>query len=341
MIAVTNPPAPDFSLHTHRLARYLSLESKGPTETRRFAESLPPSLNYRDFDGKTINARELLIAEGTVANTAIVPTEILATVLEGAEPIKCMRDVLPTFAMRGQILRVPCGDAGMFAPVVAEGAEIPILDQAYTHYELRAIKYGVRPMITQEAVDDLMFDVVAAEIRKAGYRLENTLNQLVLRDLIRRANRTVDLEGANPISDLASATSTMMGAGYTPDAVVFSPVGYATILGALTSIHSQLQDETIRSGSIGRLLGLDVKVCSVPAKANRSGGDDDTADWGEKTVGMVLAKSAAGSIGIRKDITVANYADTIRQMQGITVSARWAVGGLDKTHAVALLTAKP
>jgi hypothetical protein len=88
----------------------------------------------------------------------------------------------------------------------------------------------------------------------------------------------------------------------------------------LTSTRNQLQDETIRSGAIGKIMGMDTHQCSVSAT---TGGKD----WLETYVGIMLDADRSGAIGIRKDITVANYQDEIRQLRGLTVTAQWAVAG--------------
>jgi hypothetical protein len=308
--------------HTERLARYLALESMGPGELRRFAESLPRSLAYRDAGGKTVRARELLLANGSAANSPLIPVEVLGTVLEGARKRTCMREVLPTIQMKTTKVILPVGTGGVSAPVVPPGAEIPIETAEYSHYELEAVKYGLRPMITQEMIDDLLFDVIAQEIQFAGAKLETTLNRLALEDLIARGNDAATAlklkSAADPYSlhAIAEATAQIRGKGFDPTKLVLTPVGWSRVMTELTTSRNQLQDESMRSGTLGKIMGLDTHICSVDAK-----------DWSDKYVGILLDADRAGRIGIRKDITVANFTDEIRQMRGLTVTASWAVSG--------------
>ena len=69
--------------HTRRLATYLKMDTMGPAEFKRAIEKeIPRSLAYEDWDGKKVNARELLQSEGLAA-TNLIPTETVATVVEG------------------------------------------------------------------------------------------------------------------------------------------------------------------------------------------------------------------------------------------------------------------
>jgi len=326
MSTITSSPASPFgsSTHTRRLEQYLALETMGPGEIRQYAESLPRALAYRDAEGKIVRARELLITEGSAANSPLIPTEILGTVLEGAEPKKCMRNVLPIIQMPTRHVVIPVGPSGATAPVVAEGAEVPIEVGDYGHYDLTAVKYGVRPMISQEAIDDLQFDVVAQEIKFAGAKLETTLNQLAILDLIARGNDSTNplklksTQDPYPLHAIAEATANIRKKGFDPSKLVLTPAGWTRVMAELTSTRNQLQDETIRSGAIGQIMGMQTHVCSVSA---------GKTDWMDTYVGILLDADRSGSIGIRKDITVANFDDQIRQLRGLIVTASWAVAG--------------
>jgi len=82
--------------------------------------------------------------------------------------------------------------------------------------------------------------------------------------------------------------------------------------------------EAAQNGKLPNLLGLAPFVTSVEAAS--------TQTWGyaaDGNIGMVVFDSNNSTvIGERQGITVKRYEDIIRQIQGGTVSARWAVGTL-------------
>lgn len=312
----------DSMTHTRRLAQFLAMDAMGPAELKQTAEKLPRELAYHDFDGKVQNARELLISEGIQGST-LIPTEILATVLEGSEPAKCFRGVLPVLSMKGMVMKVPYGETGTYAPIVAEGAEIPVESQTYSAMTLTAAKRAVRPLITNEMIEDSLFDIIAMEVRKAGFRLENSINQRALSVILENSGSAVDFggSGANIMSNSAKGVAQVQGYGFMPDKIVVHPTFHGAAIGAVsTNYFDAVGGAPYQNGQLGRMLGCDIHMCGVTD-------DSSTYTWGWGTNdyigGLVIDSRSAGAIGMRRDISVEHYADSIRDMQGISVSARF------------------
>ena len=320
-------------IHTRRLAEFLAMDAMGAVELKRTVEkTVPRELSYHDFDGKIVNARELLISEGIQGST-LIPTEIYATVMEGTEPLKCMREVLPMVNMKGMALSVPYGEAGTYAPVVAEGAEIPIEDQTYGSVTFTAKKYGVRPVITNEMVDDALFDIIAAEVRKAGSRMENALNRVAIYEMMDSRGNTVATAGTTPLVHLMELHAAMIADNVQPTDIILTPGAYALALAegfALTG----LQQGIAQAGSIGNFMGLSTHMLGVTATLSPGTSRVWESDTAADTMAIMLDRNRAGAIGMRQDIKVEQYADSIRQMQGITLSMRFDVQGYGATSAV-------
>ena len=161
--------------HSYRLARLLEMTHMGPTEFKRsITKIIPRELAYRSFNDKTgefevHNARELLTQQGAEVASSLIPIEVMGTIIEGSEPAKCIRNVFPIYQMNSEYLKIPYGETGTYAPIVAEGAEVPIQDQTYSAVSLTASKYAVRPLISREMVNDQKFDVIAAELRQLAF----------------------------------------------------------------------------------------------------------------------------------------------------------------------------
>jgi hypothetical protein len=312
-------------IHTRRLAQFLEMDAMGKVEIKKTVEkSVPRELSYHDFDGKIVNARELLLSEG-IQGTTLIPTEIYATVIEGSEPARCFRDALPIYRMAGTTMKMPYGETGTYAPIVAEGAEIPAQDQTYTAATFTATKYAVRPVITNEMVEDAQFDIIASEVRKAGWRMENALNYLALDQICdNHGNATsCGTAGATPLIFAATLVAEIVADGFTPDTLIVSPGYLGLSMAEAIPFTNQYAVDVIRSGSIGNIMGCKTFLLGIAETTSGS------HVWGFSSSGYVGAmmydSRAAGAIGMRRDITVDRYADSIRQMQGVSVSARWDV----------------
>ncbi|MFA7121203.1 MAG: phage major capsid protein [Bacilli bacterium] len=310
---------------TQLLKTYLKigLEEPNGRALEHAVASIPRSLGTV-HDGKVEPVRELLLTTA-IESTTLIQTEMHATVLEGAEPWKCMRQACRVLPMKANTLTIPVGDVGSYAPEVAEGAEIPISDQDYTSVTLTAKKYGVRPMVTDEMVADSLYPVIEMEIQKAGAKLENTLNKIALGALIDgTANNEPDTNGANQgIKAIATAVKKVKSDHFLADRIVMCPDAEALIMADYIPT-GYVGAEAAQNGKLPNLLGLAPFVTSVEAAS--------TQTWGyaaDGNIGMVVFDSNNSTvIGERQGITVKRYEDIIRQIQGGTVSARWAVGTL-------------
>ena len=316
------------NIHTRRLAQFLEMESMGQVELKKTVESaVPRELSYHDYDGKIVNARELLISEGIQGST-LIPTEILATVVEGAEPIKCMREVLPIVPMKGMIMKQPYGETGTYAPVVAEGAEIPIQDQTYTDATFTAVKYAVRPLITNEMIDDALFGIIAEEIRKSGMRMENALNYKAI-DVLLSSYDSGNLEsctsGATPLYKIANMVADLNKNGFEPSHLILHPVALGLIMQESIPLYNQFAVEVIKTGAIGDIMGCRTFKNGIALTTSTT----NSKSWGfaaANAVGAIMVdNSRCGAIGMRQDMKVEQYADSIRQMQGVSVSMRFDV----------------
>jgi len=301
----------------------IGLEEPNGRALERIVETIPRELGTV-YDGKIEPVRELLLSTA-IESTTLLQTEMHATVLEGAEPWKCMRQACRVLPMKANTLTIPVGEVGSYAPEVAEGAEIPISDQDYTSVTLTAKKYGVRPMITDEMVADALYPVIEMEIRKAGAKLENTLNQIALTNLIDNTSANEhDASGSNlGIKAIATAIKLVKADGFIPDRIVLHPDAEALIMAEYIPT-GYVGAEAAQSGKLPNLLGLSPFITNVADASSQTWEYNSDGD-----IGMVVFDSGNSTvIGERQPITIKRYEDIVRQLQGGTVSARWAVGTL-------------
>ena len=290
------------------------------SDIRKLASTIPKELGY-NHDGKLMQVKELLLTEA-VESTTLIQSEAHATVMEGSEPSICLRRALPTVQMKSRTMNWTVGETGTYAPEVAEATDIPIDNQDYDTVEFVARKYGVRPLITKELIEDGLFNVAEIEMRKAGRRVENRLNQNGITELIDSAGLEHDTAGTNQgIKAIASAVSKVRAAGFNPDTLIMHPSAEAVVLQEFVPTNYYPTEAIVNTGMVPNILGLKSFTCGVTKNGTQEWDYDTGGD-----IGMVVYDSvAAAAIGMRRDVTVENFDDPIKDMVGMTVTSRFDV----------------
>lgn len=307
---------------TQLLKTYLDIAMNSESSIqKKIIATIPKELGYNNGD-QTFRVKELLLTEA-IESTTLIQTEVAKTILEGAEPAKCLRQAIPTVNMNSNVLSWTVGETGTYAGVVAEAAEIPIETQDYSTVTFTALKYGVRPVITSELVEDGLFNIIELELRKSGARIENSLNRLGISYMIDNLDQDEhDTAGSDQgIKAVAAAVSTVRAAGFNPDTLIMNPEAEAKILAEFVPTNYYPTESIVNTGMIPNILGLKTFTNSIVSNGSETWG---YAAGGE--IGMLVFDSAqAAAIGMRKDITINQYNDPIRDLVGMSVLARFDV----------------
>src|SRR4030042_522195 len=101
-----------------KLTKLLEYGFAGNTERSRM-------LNKESFKNIIgLDTHKLLQSEANaIADSTLVQEEVYKTVIEGTEPVKCMREVVPIFNTDTYSIRFVKGELGTYASKVAEGAK--------------------------------------------------------------------------------------------------------------------------------------------------------------------------------------------------------------------------
>lgn len=290
-------------------------------------------------DGKKFRARELLKSDA-LDSTTLIQTEIRRTIIEGAEPAKCFRGdangnggAMAGIPMGSNTLQINIGESGSYAPIVGEGAEIPIKTQKYTPRTWTAVKFGERPAITQEMLDDSLFAVAELEIRKAGMRIENSLNQWCVRTLMDNAGNSYDINAAAGtvagITAILGARTLLMADGYIPNTYVAHPNATQYMIKDFVPSYTQEALAIVQEATLPRAAGCNGFECGVDCNTTTSPFKSTALTWGAPTDGyigyFVYDRENAGYIGTRQDIIIKEFDDVIRDLKNFTVTGRYAV----------------
>jgi len=272
--------------------------------------------------------KTLLQSENTaITDSTLVQEEVYKTIVEGTEPVKCMREVFPIIKTKTYSVRFVKGQTGTYADNIAEGAKINIDTQEFSKQDITINKIGTRPLITNELIEDSLFDIVELELKKAGNRLENKLNRDVLYALLVGSNK-ITTNTMNPagthisVSDLALAVGKVKKQNYMPDIVVVHPTAEAYLLqdSNLAYVSFAGQSSSLNQGKVPTIMGLRPLICTATDAASPVW-DDTTA--GSDVTAMVLSKSDVGVIAMRRDVTVEQYEDPIHDLIGISCTMRY------------------
>lgn len=306
---------------TKLFTRYLDIANNPESSyAKRAIASLPKELGMMR-EGKLVQVKELLLTE-SIEGTTLIQAEAYRTAFEGAEPSVCMREALNILEMKSKVMNVTVGEEGTYAPSIAEGTDIPIKNQDYDSVQYTAVKYGGRPLITNELIEDGLFDTAAMEVRKVGRSIENRLNQNSITMAIDSAGLEHDTAGANQgIKAVAAGVSQVRAAGFNPDTLVMHPEAESLILQEYVPTNYYPTKAIVDTGFVPRIMGLGVHVCGVV--------DNGTEVWGygaDGEIGMVIYDSSvAQAIGMRRDISVNDYDDPIKDLVGMSVTSRFDV----------------
>lgn len=319
-----NPDSSEAKRKKERLAdiELMALETRLGNAPRQLGEMMIASYKKQ---------RELLLSEA-VESTSLIQTEMYSTVLEGAEPNKIMRNVLRVVPMKSNQMTFTLGATGSVLGRVAEGAELPNNQQNYTTVTLTSYKYGERNIVTQELIDDSLYDVIAMEVAKAGARAENTMNHVVLTGLLDDAGNEHDTAGSNQgFIALAGARREMKKDGFNPDVLVICAEAEFKLLSDSQFTYQsyyggQSVTPAVSSGNLPPVLGIKQVMQYDPFDTTYN---SSTYSWSYDTdadIGMVAIDSAKLShvIGMKQDITVRDYDDPIRDLKGAALTMRFA-----------------
>jgi len=309
-----------------------------------FAESTKQkALIDKESTGTILGPEVKELLQSNASNsTTLIQEEVYKTISEGAEPFKCMREVLPIIRTDSYSVRVVKGETGSYADDLAEGAKIPIDTQTYTKQDITIKKIGTRPLITNELIEDGLWDIVALELKKAGARVENKLNRDCIAELLLAA--TGDITDVDPagdhlaVTDLAKARADVEGQNYIPDTLILHPSAEGYLLQDSNLVYASWAGtaNTLHTGKLPKLMGM--KPYTLSVTTGNTTDYWDSTDSAAHYSGIVMDSSAAAYLAMRRDLTVEQYDDPIHDIVGIATTMRYGVEVIQNKSKVLILT---
>jgi len=268
---------------------------------------------------KTNRLHEILLSDVSQATA-----KVLDVIWEAAKPNLVGRELAVVVAQDVPILKVPRAKLSK-AYEVAEGAEIPVGTEDYDSVTLTPKKYGVRPLISREMVEDAEWDVIEYQLAEAGRAMADLETEKIIAQMISDAGNSVaaGTGGTLAYTDVVNILRECLTDDFTPDVLAVHPSELADLLKD-TAIHKAIDwggPAVAPTGKVANLLGMKVLVSTkVPS---------GTA--------LVVDSKHAGVLFIRRDISAEDYEDPVKDLAGVAVTSRWAYSTL-RTEAIGKVT---
>lgn len=273
--------------------------------------------------------KELLTTSSGVEGSLLIPKTILDTLVQSVDRKRIPRDlawqVFNPASIPGSSIDVDLEDENTSAITrVAEGAPIPIFTASYSSTNIKPAKYGGRPLITREMVEDSKFSLIEANIRTTGMKLADNETTLVVAALDNAAN-TVSGGAAITIANITRAIQYLEDNDYQATDFIVGPEVANDIrnIDTFTEADKSGVNDPSRS-MIGTIFGMQVHEVSPNAGIT-------------STSAYVIDRNHAYAIAEKRPVTVENFDDKTHDITGIVATQRIAVSAI-RTKAIAKIT---
>lgn len=195
-------------------------------------------------------------------------------------------------------LQIPVEQDNMGSPEkIGEGSEFPRTEEGITKEPVTPEKYGFEVSVSAESQSDSVFDVVARQVEKQSRQMNEKLNELAFTELDGNLNSSSPADagqtaGTLEFADVVEAKKILQQDAYSPDLLIVNVQGEADLLNSDAYQRStELGDETVLEGQVGRVAGLDVVLDNSDHMSQSSGEAYmvDTAEYGYEVTKQEVA----------------------------------------------------
>lgn len=274
--------------------------------------------------------KELLSTGTGTEGQLLIPRKIFDTLVQDQEKALIPRSeagwMFPPSMIPGSSIEFNTEDENkMDVREIAEGGEVFLDEDSYTNTNIKPRKYGVAIRITRELMEDSMFPLLQRNIQKAGRRMAENENSLVITELDTAAN-TVTGGSAITIANITRAMQHIDDNDYEPTSFLIG----MEVLNDLRNIDTFVEanklgsTEMIQRGFVGTIYGMNVMKTSTNA------GMTTTSSY-------VYDRDNAYAIAEKRTLMVENFDLPTFDMSGAVVTQRIAVKAI-RTNAMAKIT---
>ena len=214
----------------------------------------------------------------------------------------------------------------MLVHEVGEAAEVPLDIGAISTFNVKPKKYGLRPLITKEMMEDGKFDLMEYNIREAGYQMAKRLDSLLIAQIEAgdtAASHTVSGGAAITVANINTGIYNLEADAYKATDFIVSAAVAMDIRNIDTFVEADKAGVTNPSqGLLGRILGMTVW------QTNQA-----TANYA-----YIVDRKHALVLVEKRPITIERYDDVTRDLSGVVITARWGMRYLRQNACCTITT---
>lgn len=284
-------------------------------------------------------ARRLAEIMTTDTEPEQLPSTLYATLVEAVKKTTIGTQLLARRfgpqSIKGSSIDVVTADRGSSAVhVIGEGQEVPIDLAETSTFNMKPVKYGLRPVVTKEMQEDGQWDMIQHNISEGGFRMGEELDALILDELDTAAALATDDNGATrtahdvsggagiTVKNITDAMNYLEADNYKPTDIILDTAVANDVRNIDTFVEADKAGITNPSKSlIGRIFGMNVWVTS-----------NGTANYA-----YVIDRAHALCLAEKRPLTIERYNDETRDLAGVVLTARWKARYL-RPDAIARIT---
>jgi HK97 family phage major capsid protein len=267
--------------------------------------------------------QEYIDTDDGTSGTLLIPQLIMPQMIAEVEKVLIPREVASIVwtpnMIQGSTFSYNLEDVDtMLIREVGEGAEIPMDNIDFSSTTVTPVKYGVAIRITREMMEDSQFELLNRNIARAGRRLAENENSLILTALDGTAN-TVTGGAALTIANITEAMQNVEDNDFVPTDCLVGNEAANDLRNIDTFVEADKSGSTemLNRGFIGRIFGMNVLRFTSSLRAVPSAN--------HKKYIYVLDRAETYGIAIKRDITVENFTLPSYDMSGAAITQRIAV----------------
>jgi len=268
------------------------------------------------------------LKEFILSDQAYAVAEINRIVWEALKPNLIARDVVTVWHTDRPTYRFIRAILAPRAFRVGEASEIPSAGEKYDNLDVTVYKIGLRPFVSREMIEDAVWDVVARQLAEGGRAMAQKENEDILALLNTQAAVGNNYQGygataaaASPgnlqYSDIVGAIAGVRGQNAFPDTLIVQPSEEGDLLKDEKFIHTFYFGGLMRK-ALGpqeyfqQMLGFRTLTTTLQTSGKA----------------LMLDSTRHAGMVIRRDVTVENVVDPIKDLAGASLTERFNIGVL-------------
>lgn len=223
-------------------------------------------------------------------------------------------------------MEVPEDDGVMGKPSrVHEGSEFPREEEDYSTTAMTVKKYGHEVSISWESELYSVFDIVAQQVEKASRRMAELINEKAFDELSANLHTNSPKSGSGSLAygTVVDGRKEILDSKFTPQMLVVNTLGERDLLKSSEFTRaSDLGDDVITEGVIGRIAGLDVMV------------DNSGLMSSSQAEGYIIDPNEYGYELVKRDVATEEYDAPERQARIFQLYTKRTWKAIDSNAAI-------